>query len=298
MENQDVQLLKDYSDTEKGAYLGAIASIASADHQVTEQELQFLSALSKTAHLSSESEQAVLSVAKNPAGLSVQKSLDVLKNSDLRFPFVTDIMSFAKADGNLSGEEEELIKGMADYLGVNQQQYGVLKEFVNVADESARKGEVVEPHAVGGTAQSGGGISDMLKNAGIPTEGLMKGVLAVAAPILISQILRGRGRSGGGMMGGMGGLLGGGLLGGLLGGAMGGNRSGGLGGMMGSGNMGGMGSGGGLGSVLGGLGGLFGGGRSAGGNMGGRPASSGGNILGGGLGSILGNVLGGRRAGW
>ena len=49
MENQDVQLLKDYSDTEKGAYLGAIASIASADHQVTEQELQFLSALAKTA---------------------------------------------------------------------------------------------------------------------------------------------------------------------------------------------------------------------------------------------------------
>ncbi|MFC5272127.1 TerB family tellurite resistance protein [Adhaeribacter terreus] len=293
MENQDVQLLKDYSDTEKGAYLGAIASIASADHQVTEQELQFLSALSQTAHLSSESEQAVLGVAKDPSQINVQKCLDVLKGSDLRYTFITDIMSFAKADGNLTGQEEELIKGMADYLGVNQQQYGVLKQFVEVADESARKGEVVAPRALAGggqavTPESGGGFDEMLKKVGIPSSGLMKGVLAIAAPILISQILRG-GRRSGGMMGGMGGLLGGSLLGGLLGNVMGGGMNrGGLGGMMGGGTMGGMGSGGGLGSVLGGLGGLMGAGR-------GRTS---GGILGGGLGSILGNVLGGRRAGW
>jgi uncharacterized tellurite resistance protein B-like protein len=292
MENQEVQLLKDYSDTEKGAYLGAIASIASADHNASEQELQFLSALSKTAHLSSESEQAVLGVAKDPANISVQKCLDVLKGSDLRYTFITDIMSFAKADGNLSGQEEELIKGMADYLGVNQQQYGVLKQFVEVADESARKGEVVAPRALAGQAkavpsENGGGFDDMLKKVGIPSSGLMKGVLAVAAPILISQILRG-GRRSGGMGSGMGGLLGGGLLGGLLGSVMGGgmNRGGGLGGMMGGGST--MGSGGGLGSVLGGLGGLMGGSRGG----------MGGGILGGGLGSILGNVLGGRRAGW
>ncbi|MBK0404948.1 TerB family tellurite resistance protein [Adhaeribacter sp. BT258] len=287
MENQEVQLLKDYSDTEKGAYLGAIASIASADHDASEQELQFLSALSKTAHLSSESEQAVLGVAKDPSNINVQRCLDVLKGSDLRYTFITDIMSFAKADGNLTGEEEELIKGMADYLGVNQQQYGVLKQFVEVADESARKGEVVAPQALGATAQTGGGgFDEMLKKVGIPSSGLMKGVLAIAAPILISQILRG-GRRGGGMMGGMGGLLGGGLLGGLLGNVMGGGMNrGGLGGMMGGGST--MGSGGGLGSVLGGLGGLMGGSRRG----------MGGGILGGGLGSILGNVLGGRRAGW
>jgi uncharacterized tellurite resistance protein B-like protein len=291
MENQEVQLLKDYSDTEKGAYLGAIASIASADRDASEQEIKFLAALSESAGLSQESTRAVLSAAHDPANLSVQKCLDVLKGSDLRYSFITDIMSFAKADGHLSGEEEELIKGMADYLGVNQQQYGVLKEFVNVADESAKKGEVVEAHALGTSSEStSGGMGDMLKNAGIPADGLMKGVLAVAAPLLIASILRGGSRRGG-MMGGMGGmgggLLGGGLLGGLLGSVMSGGMN--RGGMMG----GGMGSGG-LGSVLGGLGGLFGGGR--GGMMGG--GGMGGSILGGGMGSILSNVLGGRRARW
>jgi uncharacterized tellurite resistance protein B-like protein len=290
MENQEVQLLKDYSDNEKGAYLGAIASIASADREASEQELQFLSALADSAQLSADSKGAVLSVAKDPKNLSVQKCLDVLKASDLRYTFITDIMSFAKADGNLSGEEENLIKGMADYLGVNQEQYGVLKQFVEVADESARKGEVVQPQAISGQPVAAeGGFDSMLKKVGIPTNGLMKGILAIAAPLLISKVLMGNRRSGG-LMGGMGGgLLGGGLLGGLLGSVMGGgmNRGGmgGLGGLMGGGST--MGSGGGLGSVLGGLGGLLGGSRGGSGG-----------ILGGGMGSILGSVLGGRRAGW
>lgn len=292
MENQDVQLLKDYSDTEKGAYLGAIASIASADREASEQELQFLATLADSAHLSQESKGAVLGVAKDPKNLSVQKCLDVLKGSDLRYTFITDIMSFAKADGNLSGEEEQLIKGMADYLGVNQEQYGVLKQFVEVADESAKKGEVVQPQALssGQSADPEGGFDSMLKKVGIPSNGLMKGILAIAAPLLISKVLMGNRRGGMGGMGsggGMGGLLGGGLLGGLLGSVLGGGMSrggmGGLGGLMGGGSTMG---GGGLGSVLGGLGGLMGGARGGGG------------ILGGGMGSILGSVLGGRRAGW
>src|SRR6478735_1385295 len=295
MENQEVQLLKDYSDTEKGAYLGAIASIATADREASPQEIQFLDALADSAHLSGDSKGAVLSVAKDPKNLSVQKCLDVLKASDLRYTFITDVMSFAKADGNLTGEEESLIKGMADYLGVNQEQYGVLKQFVEVADESARKGEVVQPQALSGqAADPEGGFDSMLKKVGIPTNGLMKGILAIAAPLLISKVLMGNRR--GGMMGGMGsgggmgGLLGGGLLAGLLGSVLGGGMSrggmGGLGGLMGGGST--MGGGGGLGSVLGGLGGLMGGARGG----------MGGGIMGGGLGSILGSVLGGRRAGW
>jgi hypothetical protein len=62
----------------------------------------------------------------------------------------------------------------------------------------------------------------------------MKGVLAIAAPMIIGRMLGGRSR--GGLGGGLGGMLGGGL-GGMLGGG------GGLGGMMGGG--------GGLGSLIG-----------------------------------------------
>ena len=33
------KLLKEFSDREKGAYLGAIASLATADHTATEEEI-------------------------------------------------------------------------------------------------------------------------------------------------------------------------------------------------------------------------------------------------------------------
>lgn len=84
-------------------------------------------------------------------------------------------------------------------------------------------------------------MNDKLKSAGINTNGLIKGALAVMGPIILAQMFRGgmRRRSGGmfggGTMGG-GGLLGGGL-GGMLGGAMmgGGRRGGGLFDMLGGG---------------------------------------------------------------
>src|SRR5688572_15218050 len=112
MENQETQpqLLKDYSDLEKGAYLGAMASIASADHDASAEEVKFLEALCQAAELSPESTQAVIGAAHDPKNLSVQKCLDVLKTSDLRYTFITDIMSFAKADGEVSSGEETNIK--------------------------------------------------------------------------------------------------------------------------------------------------------------------------------------------
>ena len=42
-------LLKDYTDTEKGAYLAAIATVAAADRSVSEEEIEFLNLLSEAA---------------------------------------------------------------------------------------------------------------------------------------------------------------------------------------------------------------------------------------------------------
>ncbi len=48
MQTED-QLLSAFSDQEKVAYLSAIASIATADRQATDDEMEFLQALAKTA---------------------------------------------------------------------------------------------------------------------------------------------------------------------------------------------------------------------------------------------------------
>ena len=107
MDNQASTLLQHYSEPEKTAYICAIASIASADRVASEEEVAFLQALAETADLSAASQQAVIKAAQDSSNINVKHYLDQLKNSDLRFSLITDVMSFAKADGKLNGAEEQ-----------------------------------------------------------------------------------------------------------------------------------------------------------------------------------------------
>ncbi|MBF9239256.1 TerB family tellurite resistance protein [Hymenobacter sp. BT683] len=297
----ETTLLQNYSEAEKTAYLSAIASLASADRQASGAEIEFLQALAQQAGLSGGSTQQVLAAAQDATNQSIQQSLDVLKNSDLRFSLVTDLISFARADGSYANDEEAMITKMSQYLGINSQQQHTLETVVDQAETVAHNPQ--DPAKQGFFSS----IGDKLSSAGIPKQALMAGLLGVVAPMVISRVMGGS-RSqgmGGGMMGNMGsgslgGLLGGaaqsglgGMLGGLLGGGM-------LGGLMGGGNssaglpQSGSGIGqGGLGSMMSILGGL-------GGRPNTQPASAGGGGLGsllgggGGMGSLLGGLFGGR----
>lgn len=302
----DTQLLQNYSEQEKTAYLSAIASLATADRQASGAEGQFLQALAQQAGLSGGATQQVLAAAQDANNQSIQQNLDVLKNSDLRFSLVTDLISFARADGSYANDEEAMISKMSQYLGINPEQKQTLE---TVVDQAASV-----PHDPQDPAKTGflSSIGDKLSNVGIPKGALMAGLLGVVAPMVISKVMGSNSQSqngygnqsnssGGGLLGsGMGGLLGGaaqsgmgGLLGGLLGSGM-------LGGLLGGGGSNttadmpqqgsAIGSGG-LGSMMSILGGL-------GGQPNSQPASAGGSGLGGllngGLGGMLGGLFGGR----
>jgi hypothetical protein len=75
MENE--KILHNYSDREKGAYLGAIASIATADRQASEAELEWLDALGDTAGLSPEQKEAVANIATGISPDDLKQCLDV-----------------------------------------------------------------------------------------------------------------------------------------------------------------------------------------------------------------------------
>lgn len=270
MAEETTTLLKNYSEHEKGAYLGALATIASADGHVTEEELTFLRLMCEAAELPGNLQQEVESIAKNPSQISLQRCLDALKDSPLRFSFLTDIISFAKSDGEYSAEEQKRIAEVGQYLGIDQKQFSILDQFVDKANQAQQQGE--DPMSPSFLNKSGFG--DMFKNAGI-SSGMVTGMLGMLAPMVIAGMMNKRSSYGhGGMMGGMG-MSGG--LGGLLGGLLGG---GGMmrGGLYGGGRTGGLGS---MASILGGLGG-----RSRYGSMGS-----------GGLGGLLGGILGGGRRG-
>ncbi|GAB3315882.1 TerB family tellurite resistance protein [Hymenobacter humi] len=296
----DTQLLQNYSEAEKTAYLSAIASLASADRQASGAETEFLQALAQQAGLSGGATQQVLAAAQDASNQSIQQSLDALKNSDLRFSLVTDLISFARADGAYANDEEAMISKMSEYLGINQQQKQTLETVVDQAETVAHDPQ--DPAKEGFFSR----IGDKLSSAGIPKNALMAGLLGVVAPMVISRVIgggnrtQGYGNQGGGMLGGgsLGGLLGGAAqtgLGGMLGGLLGGGMLGGLMGGNSPANLPQRGSAignGGLGSMMSILGGL--GGRP---NM--QPASAGGaglgGLLNGGMGGLLGGLLGGRR---
>jgi uncharacterized tellurite resistance protein B-like protein len=242
MEKQTI--LEGYSDLEKGAYLGAIASIATADREASEEEIGYIRELCEAAEVSGEQSALIERAATELAGEELTRCLDVLKGSDLKHSLITDMIAFAKSDGNYSPEEQAGIKQISDYLGVSEQQFSLLDQFAQKAVEQPET--VQQQQATPSGDQQNlfgfGGLGDKMKGAGINTNGLFKGLLSVAAPILIgSMISRGFGgrRRGGGMFGGGGGFGGGmgGMIGGGLGsliGMLGGGRSFGGGGMFGN----------------------------------------------------------------
>ena len=129
------KLLKDYSDLEKGAYLGAISSIATADHAASDEEMEYIMALAESADLSDEQRRAVSQAATELTGQELKKCLDILKDSDLKFSLVTDLISFAEADKKYSDEEKANIEKIAHYLGIDQQQFSLLDQFVKKTAE-------------------------------------------------------------------------------------------------------------------------------------------------------------------
>ena len=190
MEQQST-ILEGSSAEEKAAYLGAIASMATADRQATEEEMEFLDALCQSANLTEDEAASVRQTASTEMGDEELKSyLDVLKGSELRFPFITHVIAFAQSDQNYSDEEQQNVKGIAAYLGVNDDQFSVLDQFTKkAAEEAPNQSEAANTSPQGFLDSLGFG--DKLKGAGINTSSLMKGAIGILGPLLLSKMLGG-----------------------------------------------------------------------------------------------------------
>jgi uncharacterized tellurite resistance protein B-like protein len=236
------KLLKDYTDQEKGAYLSAIAAIATADRTAAEEELAALNELSGAADLSPETAEKVRTAATEVSDEQLKESLDVLKGSELRFSLLADLVAFAESDKDYSEDEQQLVSKIAQYLNIDQEQYKTIKQFVNKASSSEITQEQLQQPQ---NLLESLGLGGQLNRAGISSKSLLSGFLGMVGPMILSRMMSGgRGGRGPGGLGGM--------LGGALGGSMG---SGGLGSLISMLNGGrGMGSTGGLlGNLLRGL---------------------------------------------
>lgn len=224
------QVLEGYSQEEKLAYLSVIASIATADREGSQDELDYLSQLADAAGLDPEHKTAVLQAALEEEPTQLPTHLDILKRSELKYSLVADLMGFAKADQDYSEEEKGDIQKVATYLGLDEKQAEVLNEIAGkTADGSITPEQANDPGFL-----SAFGFGDKLQKAGINSGGLFKNLLGMAAPFILGSLLskgfgskiRQRGSGGGG------GLLSGGL-GSVIGMLSGGRGMGSLGGILG-----------------------------------------------------------------
>ncbi len=227
METKQNILLSNFTTQEKTAYLTALAALATSDREASDEELNHLREVSNDAGLSSEDEEKIIEAAKDASGNDLKNSLDVLKQSDLRYGLITDLIAMAKVDDSYSTEEKANIEKVSRYLNVNENQFSVLDQFVNkAADEERTPDEYTEPNFLRST-----GMQDKFSNAGFNMQSIGKSIFGFLGPILLGSLAgRTLGRRNSNSVSNQGGGLGG-MLGGILSGN--GNQTG-LGGGLGS----------------------------------------------------------------
>ncbi len=200
-----------FPPAQKSAYLGAIASLTTANRRASDAEVEFLNHLAQATGLTEQEAQHVIDSARDQGSGSLQKSLDGLKTSDLRFSLVQDMISFAQSDGQYTDEEQERIAQMAEYLGVSEEQFDALHQYQQAAADGQN---VTDPKFL---QQSG--LGSLFSQLGLPKGGgMLSGILAAVGPMILQKVLSSRGAPGG--MGAAPGAPGGGLMG-ILGQVMG-----------------------------------------------------------------------------
>lgn len=186
-------ILEGYSAQERTAYLGAIASLATADRAASQEEVDHITALAQAAELSDDQQEEIINAARGISGTELKQFLDVLQNSKSKFSLIADIITFAKVDNRYTEDEKRNIKQIATYLQVDENQFSLLDQFVDKATQHPTAGEEVRKP---GFLESLG-LKNKFESAGINSGSFISGLLGMLGPLVLGRMLRGRGRSGG-----------------------------------------------------------------------------------------------------
>src|SRR5688572_19137143 len=107
----ELTILEGYSNLEKGSYLGAIAALATADRVATDEELEYINVLIESANITEDQADLIRNAANTQISDSdLERFLEVLKSSELRFSLISDVIAFAQADGDYSADEKEKVE--------------------------------------------------------------------------------------------------------------------------------------------------------------------------------------------
>lgn len=119
-------------------YLTIIASMAGADVSLAPEEMAKLRELCRALELPERETQNILDTARRPTA-SIERHLDALKASPLRFALLSDCLSLAYADGEYAKSERKEIASLANALDVSSEQLAALEECARAVAEAHAK---------------------------------------------------------------------------------------------------------------------------------------------------------------
>jgi uncharacterized tellurite resistance protein B-like protein len=166
--------------SERIDYLTVIASMAGADVVLAPEERENLQRLCRELELPDADAAKVLQTAHRPTD-KIERHLDALKSSPLRFTLLSDCLALAYADGDYAAGEKKEIYSLARALGVDDAQVAALEECAL----TLLKASGGAPHHHGHLAQKLAAVGipigtiGALSAVGLSTAGVSSGAAAI-----------------------------------------------------------------------------------------------------------------------
>ena len=143
----------EYPEAERRDYLTVVASMAFADGEVSEDELARIESMCDDFELSEGSREQVLESAAHPSAAELGLILSRLRQSELRFALLVDIIDIAIADGVIATGEEAELESLADELDITHGQLAMTRRYVLERRQS--KTDEASPETIAGLASVG-----------------------------------------------------------------------------------------------------------------------------------------------
>ena len=146
---------------ERVHYLSIVASMAAADASLSSDELAMLRTLCADLQLPPHETEQVMETAHHPTA-SLERHLEGLKSSELKYGLLTDCIALAYSDGVYEDDEKVEVRSLARALEVSEEQLVALEACAKAAFEAHKAAHAGDHHS------SGEHIASQLAAVGVP----------------------------------------------------------------------------------------------------------------------------------
>ncbi len=179
--SQDNTFLSQPEDV-RTSYIVVMTAISSADKENTPEEVAFVNQMATVANISEENKKIVTAALTNTKETDLVAHLNKLKDNNIKFALITDLLNLANKDGSLEPSEVAAIAEVNKVLGITEEQYKALQQYVEAANKEASKEDGTPDVDTNGQLKPAKtnfldslGLTSTFKQMGIPVDSFTNG---------------------------------------------------------------------------------------------------------------------------